>query len=460
MKKILKIILIGIVAAVTYKYLNEQDIEVTRQLQKAGPLLENISEKVKNLLSETEASSGSKAELPGDLLEKPESTTVQESKPKPVSPAPTRPANTQYQVKEENKDSEDRTSFRATITRSVRKTTGKPESKQQPVEVKPTPYSANEEYGWIKAASRRYSPNTWHLLMTYDQLPDFIEIINHDESAVSSHKPAKTFDYLRGKTRLDHLLYMGVNIHELTHAHADYMAMHQYKEQGRFYDMDSVILCFYINQNEEYNTSFPRKKLFPSKKLASVIPERYRTFRYDTYIEGNNSTQGNGVFGLMDEFHAYYIDSEYGMDMYPAFVEVCESKEKALIEWIRNTQSGMEAYYEFSFFIFEYLKYMKKHYPANYRELTANSSFKQALKRINNLFVDLVINFLKKIEHEAALLSRADELEVKLDKDELVLTRPYDTRRLAVMDRTRKILHPILQSDRYDDIKEDLRSDY
>ena len=70
-----------------------------------------------------------------------------------------------------------------------------------------------------------------------------------------------------------------------------------------------------------------------------------------------------GIIGLLNKLHAYYLGSKFSYEMYPAYVEAAGDRFNGLLLWIRKSQSSMDALFEFSYYIFEYLLKMQRDYP-------------------------------------------------------------------------------------------------
>jgi hypothetical protein len=323
----------------------------------------------------------------------------------------------------------------------------------QPIE---TTYSSEENLAWIKEVSSENAHTAWNLLMQYEQLPQRARIADIDGGELSSNKPCGTFHYLQGDSRLELLQSMGTNVHELTHAfysHNAYRCMNEKKIKSYFDDVEGYI---YLDPKTGWLLSFPESALFPSAKLQAVIPESLRTFRFDTYITGNTSTQGEGVFGLLDEFHAYYQGSLYDYNTLSAYKEAVGSDGHGLGRWIQYSKSSMSACYEFDFFIHEYLLYMKQQFPENYNKLRMYSPFREAYTELRKRFYELNEAFLSRIEQEAKSLSEQSE-DIKIRNNSLEVPtsdgRSYNLYSFECEDCL--TLLPVLRSNRYDAIKQD-----
>ncbi len=313
--------------------------------------------------------------------------------------------------------------------------------------------------GWLKESIRKHSPDTWYLLMSYDSLPvsSSAPLLNGGE--VTSEKTTETFGYLKGHTRIDLLASMEMNVHEIAHAYFDQNMFRYLVENKTDFNPDNASGFIYITPRQSYFVSFPLKALFPSAELASVIPHDLRTYRYDTYIAGTTSTQSDGVIGLLNELHAYYCGSRYCFEMLEPYNTAAGSDASGLFEWVTHTQSTMSAFYEFSFFISEYLLFMKKKYPANYDMLLSYPPFRESYAALTELYNDLIDRYLDRIDREMNLLNSSGDSEARL-KDGWLWIRSGNSHISSgtpLFSDERKILLPVLESKRYREIRNDFQ---
>ena len=311
---------------------------------------------------------------------------------------------------------------------------------------------------WLKETTMKYSPESWYLLMSYDSLPSRSSAPLLNGGVVTSEKTNETFSYLRGRTRIDLLVSMETNVHEITHSYFDQNTFRYLVDKQLGFNPDNANGFIYIDSGTGYFISFPSGALFPSAELASVIAKNMRTYRYDTYIDGTTSTQSDGVIGLLNELDAYYCGSRFCYDMLEPYEEAAGSQSSGLFEWVTHTQSTMSAYYEFDFFISEYLLFMKRKYPANYELLMSYQSFRQSYLTLKSLYSNLIDRYLDKINSEMKLINARGEAEVRLKDGWLWIqtAKSHISSGTPLFSDERKILLPILESRRYREIKEDL----
>lgn len=313
---------------------------------------------------------------------------------------------------------------------------------------------------WIKESTIKYSPDSWDLLMKYDMLPSSTVTNASDSSIVSTQKSVGTFQYLRGRTRLDLLANMETNVHEIAHAYFDQNAIRYIVDNKLSMDWNNVHGYIYVSSSEGFFLDFPKELLFPSKELIKVIPRNMQTFRFDTYIDGTTSTQSEGIIGLLNELYAYYIGSKYCFEMLEPFKTAAGSDASGLFEWASRTQSTMSAFYEFDYFISEYLVYMKEIYPENYGKLKSYKPFSSAYSTIYMLYKDLIDRYQQRINYEIKAVNSSGSALARTEKGWLWIKpeKSNVSSGTPVFSEEKDKLEPVLESRRYREVKLDFNT--
>jgi hypothetical protein len=245
-------------------------------------------------------------------------------------------------------------------------------------------------FAWVREMTRIYSSDSWHLLMQYEDLPRVSEARHAGNKILSMPKLVGTFEYLEGDNKTEIISSMSTNIHEISHGYFSKNVIRYAAENNLLLDSDNVAGYIFISPNESYYIEFPRKYLFPSKELAARIPRKLRTSRFNTYINGKTLTQSHGLFGLLDELHAFYMGSKFSFEMLEGYKIAKESASEGFYQWLIDARSSMTAFFEFDFFILEYLLYMKSNYPQNYESLKSYQPFHDAYAAVRIKYRDLL----------------------------------------------------------------------
>ncbi len=320
--------------------------------------------------------------------------------------------------------------------------------------------SETENMQWAKEVTERYAPNAWSLLMLYDALPSYQEVESVDEMVMTTQKTASTFAYLDGGSATELLGEMATNVHEIAHGFCSQYVFNHAREKGLKMNWDDASLAYYLSPARIYMVTFPKESLFPSAELVPEIPRDLRTYRFETYVNGRTSTQGEGVLGLLDEFHAYYLGSRCGYDLLDAYILAEGSVAMGFLEWIRALQSTMTAYWEFDFFIREYLLHMSTRYPDDYTLLVSRGEFTDAYREFRKAYGDLVSNYVARINETADRLEASGEAEVTIEDVTvwIIYTGGSHKQGVTFFDDAKAILEPVINSSRYDQV-EDCLSD-
>lgn len=444
MKKFLKLVFFCVVTYLVYNYLDNHHISVSEKISGAGAWLHNKYDAI------TKSSQGDKKTtyVEPQKINKPD---YQSSHTEKVNV-------NQNQNTTDNLPGEDSINVTANdVAPQEIDNSNNTSETVQPVEMPAEPENfphGNQE--WVKAVTEKYSPDTWFMLMEYDKLPPVGEAPSSNGSAISSPKPSQTFSFLQGSSKETLLANMATNVHENAHAYYRQNVYRYARENNIQYDWDKVYGYIYITPSESFFVSFPRKSLFPSNKLVSVIPGNLRTFRFDDYIDGITSTQEEGVFGLLNELHAYYLGSKLNYDVLPGYILIKGSEADGLFDWVMHCQSEMTAFYEFDFFIREYLLYMKHNYASDYEALKAYKPFGEAYAAVRTVYQQLVYSYIELIKSEIQKINESGKEKFSIENGYLAVKYTDGTgSRVPVFSDDRTTLLPVIGSGRYNEILND-----
>lgn len=244
---------------------------------------------------------------------------------------------------------------------------------------------------WVLDNLETYSPSSYYIIKQYKTNGTSI---SHGGSSTSSSMNHLEFCDLTSIEKF--LSTIATTVHETTHAF-DSQIPYMLANQGSFIWNDGKREGFYLDDFYKVAYKFPKNKLFPSVELINTIPIELRTFRFPTYItssSSNQSTQSEGIIGLMEEFNAYYHGSKVIFDLLPIYKE--QYGDNFLWSWSSEFTSNADSFYEFDFFIKEYLLYAKANYPLLYEELKNDYNFKLIYKNIRSNFSNLINQYEKK----------------------------------------------------------------
>ncbi|MFA6126196.1 MAG: hypothetical protein WC699_02730 [Bacteroidales bacterium] len=173
-------------------------------------------------------------------------------------------------------------------------------------------------------------------------------------------------------------------------------------------------LGFFITKGVEIVAE--RGPVFNSTKLNGIVPKNLQKqiFRYYTYIGEPRQylgSQVDGVYGMLDEFCAYYQGTKASFELYDFYYKYRCNGYKNALEWanyVQHIASSAVAYYEFRMFISWYLDYAKQHDPKVYNSCMRNTHLRIAYTLIDNLYGPLVRDFNTMLEDLAVKLSKGN----------------------------------------------------
>src|SRR5689334_7048307 len=110
-----------------------------------------------------------------------------------------------------------------------------------------------------------------------------------------------------GETREALLDSYGTVVHETCHGYNFKIGFSTGWKNDGFYITDDIVIATM------------KGSYFPSSLLNQVVPREHqeKIFRYKTYVEGSseNSSTLEGIYGFLDEFSAYYHDTQANLQM-------------------------------------------------------------------------------------------------------------------------------------------------
>ncbi len=170
---------------------------------------------------------------------------------------------------------------------------------------------------------------------------------------------------------------------------------------------------YYVGEGIEIGV--PIGEVYNAHELNKFVSNRLQKniFRYDTYI-GNEDpylgSQINGIYGMMDEFSAYYQGTLASFNLYNYYLNVVAKgyiDAESWLLYIGDVCSSLSSYYEFKVFISWYLLYAKKEYPRVYKDCMNNLNLRVAYTLIEKNFKQLVFQYFYMREHLVGQLEKA-----------------------------------------------------
>lgn len=223
--------------------------------------------------------------------------------------------------------------------------------------------------------------------------------------------------YIQGKEADDLIKSLNTVVHEMTHGYTHKLTYKILEERGEQPVFKTQYLAIPIS--EEESILITETETFPSRKLAEVIPEALKTFRFKTYIKSKNpilSTQQSGIYGLLNEFSAYYHGTRTSYHTFKYYVNKSETSNQDYLDYLSDVNSTRNAHMEFKYYILQYLIYAKKHNREVYHGVVSNNEFKEAFQKIDALFFQLQQDYSNRRREIADILTEKG-IRVHYDDD-------------------------------------------
>jgi len=162
--------------------------------------------------------------------------------------------------------------------------------------------------------------------------------------------------------------------------------------------------------NKDIEIDVPLTEVYKSTELNKIVRKEQQDSiaRYVMYVGGKNEFLGlktnlintneenmiasvqYGIYGMLEEFAAYYYGANASLQLYDFFAKEKLWKEPyEAYDFKHLVTSDAIAYYEFRIFMANYLLYAQKKYPEIYKELYANKPLRVAYTLLTDKFTQL-----------------------------------------------------------------------
>lgn len=169
-------------------------------------------------------------------------------------------------------------------------------------------------------------------------------------------------------------------VHETYHGYTFHQAGGFYGERiylggGKSYDVD-------------YSIVYKGSAFTKTEEMAKQIPAQLQTYRYDTYVAPGSTPDSNtkGVFGLLNEFTAYY----WGLETMNSLAQFMIDTNAGTDDWgsyVVSIGNNMTAYAEFKYWTLRYMLYIKSANPPLYQVILGNENYCAAYRDADAKFV-------------------------------------------------------------------------
>jgi hypothetical protein len=184
-------------------------------------------------------------------------------------------------------------------------------------------------------------------------------------------------------------------VHEENHLANTFIGREVLKEKfGKFsdvfYDYD-----YYYLKNDRFSLMH-KTPTFPSIEMVPSFPERLRTFRFDTYINTQNtlqSTQNEGIYGLLDEMNSYYQGTKAAYDLLGYYEK--KGEDAKWHDYFGGVNSSHYGCLEFRLYILKYLMFAEKKHPDIYKGILNNKTWCGTFLEVDRNVSDMLQSYFE-----------------------------------------------------------------
>lgn len=273
-----------------------------------------------------------------------------------------------------------------------------------------------------------YSPTGYYIVSRYLNAPT--EVNFNDGTAKYSFKSNKNkiTEFLEGNTEKEIRMSIGTLVHEFCHGYTSSLLRYQLLEERQIpLVLGNNCQTYYIGGNA--NIIIKKAQTFPTREIASSISESLRTFRFKLYVDSESpylGTQIDGIYGLLNEFNAYYHGIKASVDLYPYYRDNLGPDPEKWVDYFIDVNGQYFAYQEFKFFILKYLQYAETNHVEIYRNIINNQKFCKAFLAIDQNFATLIRDYFQ-IKEEIFKSLRTEGYTITQDAkfDNIRRRQPY-----------------------------------
>ncbi len=153
----------------------------------------------------------------------------------------------------------------------------------------------------------------------------------------------------------------------------------------------------YIDNNTVY--TFPLTKTFITNEIAKQIPahlSKFRFSRYNIYINTqvpNIGTQMEGVYGLFDEYTAFYYGTKTALNLVDYYKNDLPQIANTWRWYFKTVNWHYWSYYDFKYYIYRYVLHARKYYPGIYKKIMSNKEFIKAFRAMTRKWEKLIADY-------------------------------------------------------------------
>ena len=260
---------------------------------------------------------------------------------------------------------------------------------------------------------QKYSPEGYYIIHEYENCPHQFQF---GRSTISFGTGFDFMSFINGNSIQKIVDDFNTAVHEMCHGFT-MLCAYKYFEEHNTACPENGVSAFYVGNGKTIIVE--HTPTFPSREMAGNIPEYLRTFRFNTYVgesDENQSTQAQGIYGLLDELNAYYHGTRSSVDFFDYFRTETRQNPEDWLEFFNSVNGTYYAHLEFKFYILKYLQYARENHPDIYQRIMNNQNFWLAFKNIDQNYTKLIHSYFnlkqaiyKKLTENGCTVAEDDE---------------------------------------------------
>jgi len=236
---------------------------------------------------------------------------------------------------------------------------------------------------------RTHAQDGHRVISEYNALP--LEFSSPSGTTIRFSRSTDFMQYIKGSSESGILGSLSTAVHEICHGLTARKGAQMRLSSGAAASGGGAYLL-----NGRYLFVPYNGQIFPSHKVKSMIPKRLRTTRFETYVEDDDEamgTQQEGIYGQLDEWHAYYHDMLASVDLWSYYRAKSRLTADECADFFAGIDGTLYAYGEFKLYLLACLRYARERVPQAYQAYLGNTAFRTVVLELDQAFSSLIARY-------------------------------------------------------------------
>lgn len=301
---------------------------------------------------------------------------------------------------------------------------------------------------------QEYDSDSYYMITEWEKAPRVVRN-EQGEWVVQYDEIGDWTEWIDGDCECNIISGLNLLVHETGHGYMGSMAFTYARANNISVDYNKRYELIYHAPDQQYLVEM--NNTFPSREFADQIPDfMHNMGRYDTYISDyaseGQSTQSTGIYGILDEWNAYYLGTRTSLRLFDYFKNRGGSKSKNIQNFIQYFSESVYAYEEFKIYLLQYLIYAKQNRPDLYLSTLNSSGFSEAYIAIDRSWMMMIADYEKKEAEARQILVKEGKDLYKEGNMTWFGKRNTSKKGIGNFERQREMMKDILNSKEYVDM--------